>query len=346
MKKFAILLTMILLVVFIAGCSSKDDNTEVGNTDDKNPVKQSTPEVTSDNSDKSFASFDSNQDDNKKGEDELTDLPEVKPEFISPEIENIVVRCEDSDISVERAEFVDNRKQEKSFDWSINFKIKNNGDTPVYLDMVEYMLDANPSSLEKGQYVDIQFSNLYVNSGESVWINNTKAGIDLQGAFDYVFNADNLSLTPYYIISHKTPIVKISDEFNTLKKAYEDSYDGKGYGNPTISFSNQINGSPSIEDITKIPYVDVHDVTYATVNAEKGWHSMFMNITTVAPSTDVKMSFEERGGSPFTTKSTNQYISFEEVIPAGEKMIEIPLEDADPSKLGRIIITALAVDSA
>jgi hypothetical protein len=27
-------------------------------------------------------------------------------------------------------------------------------------------------------------------------------------------------------------------------------------------------------------------------------------------------------------------------------MIEIPLEDADPSKLGRIIITALAVDSA
>jgi hypothetical protein len=157
MKKFAILLTMILLVVFIAGCSSKDDNTEVGNTDDKNPVKQSTPEVTSDNSDKSFASFDSNQDDNKKGEDELTDLPEVKPEFISPEIENIVVRCEDSDISVERAEFVDNRKQEKSFDWSINFKIKNNGDTPVYLDMVEYMLDANPSSLEKGQYVDIQF---------------------------------------------------------------------------------------------------------------------------------------------------------------------------------------------
>jgi len=291
MKKIGVLI-LLLVVIFGAGCASKEENNAVNTTSEQqgsNPeevgintteavqsaattptetgdsanaqVSEPTSTETSSQQDNTSAEISQSEEtstDNNVDDSEDTQLSEGTQKYISPELSAMNIVSNDPDISVEKMVLNDNRDYAESTSWDIDEQLKNEGDLPVYLGAYY----GEDDSLSRRYYL--------IQPGESVWINYTY--IDKSK-----YNLTNLPI--YYITSCKTVMPEISPEFSNFK----------------LENFNHFGVTAPDDDLT----VDIQSVKYVVKDATKGWASLVTTVSAGDKDVSVDLIFTKVGGSMF-----------------------------------------------
>jgi hypothetical protein len=305
MKRLLILFILFLLVIFGAGCASKSEDTNTSNLDQEVVTPVDTVEVS--DAEQQAEVVDMGQAVEENQAESAVSQPEESPaeavedsgdaqviyvnaKYIDPEIETMRIVSNDPDISVESMDFIDDRDYAESTDWDINEQLRNDGSQPIYLGV--YYGNANKDTRDYYYYLE---------PGESVWINDTdidKSSASVDESTSYFRN-----LPAYHIVSHKTVVPDVCPELSNFKNIFlsRSKYLPEGYS-----------------------FVDLHSVKYVVKNADKGWASLVITISSGDADARVYMAFTDEYG--FNLGSD---YAFEKVyVPAGQTVeAEMPITD-------------------
>jgi hypothetical protein len=313
-KTFLMLLITILLVIFVAGCASKDTDKSVttsnGNNKDTsqdNPAKtysgdkaataeQVTPADASGSSSDANAADASKASGSSQPKEIKGTVKDLYPDAtIDPALVNINVTSNDPDVVVERMEFTDNRDYEQSPNWSINVTLKNKGDQSKYiLGHFDKIFGSSKSHLVGLCY------NVYESGDE---LKSTYDGqFNYQGS--HIFNTNSIKLD---ISSHNIVYPEIDPVFTHLNK--------------TIMETNILGASLKW-------VVDVKSVKCVVKDESKGWKSVVLELLNVDNGRNLTVFFLDKDGNNIMMDSNT----------TKNGTIEIPLRSLSPEDLYTIAL--------
>lgn len=292
LKTIVVFLISMLLVIFVAGCASKDTDKSVttSNSNNKDTAQDKPADTPSKDqatatavtetrataeqvtpADASGSSSDANAADASKASGSAQPkeikgtVKDLYPDAtIDPALVNINVTSNDPDVVVERMEFTDNRDYEQSSNWSINVTLKNKGDQSKYiLGHFDEIFGSSKSHLVGKCY------NVYESGDE---LKSTYDGkFNYQG--NHIFNTNSITLG---ISSHNIVYPEIDPVFTHLNK--------------TIMETNILGASLNW-------VVDVKSVKCVVKDESKGWKSVVLELPNVDNGRSRAVYFLDKDGN-------------------------------------------------